>query len=96
MRAPECLGKILQRAGLLVVFQIAAEHREAIGCVVVPVGRRDAKRAIRVVSGNEQHRNAIGVCVVDAHRSVLDANDAVHRKRHWLAGGLRIAVRHRG
>jgi len=66
MCSRERFGEVLQRSGLLVILDEAAQHREHIGRVVVPFRGFVAERAVGIVRGEQQHRNAICVGVVDA------------------------------
>ena len=60
-----------------------------------PFDRDPAGVGIHRIAAEDQYRHAVGVGVVDRHRSVLYPDGAVHHHHHRLAGNLVIALRHR-
>ena len=62
-------------------------------CAHSTPGRR--MRGIERVAGEDVHRNAVAVGVVDRHRRVLQTDRAVDHDGHRLAFGLEVAMGHR-
>src|SRR5206468_1530805 len=63
---------------------------------VDPVDRRPAAGSVhRPGAAHDDHRHAVELRIVDAHRRMEQADDVVHDRAHRLARVLRVAVRER-
>ncbi len=62
---------------------------------VVPLRAGTALRGVEPVAREDHDRHAVDPRVVDGHRRMLQSHGAVDGDTHGLAGGLRVAVRHR-
>src|SRR5206468_12340212 len=61
-----------------------------------PVDRPPAPPPVhRPGAAHHDHRHAVQLCVVHAHRRMQEADDVVNDRAHRLTRGLRIAVRER-
>ena len=87
-------GERRQRDRLVVPFHAVAHDQRHVLGAVVRVHAVGARAAVVKVAGDDEHRNAIGVGVVDRHRRVLQTDVAVHDRQHRLAFDLGVAVRH--
>ena len=88
-------GERRQRDRFVVPFHAVAHDQRHVLGAVVRVHAVGARAAVVKVAGDDEHRHAIGVGVVDRHRRVLEADVAVHEREHRLAFDLGVAVRHR-
>ena len=89
-------GKVLERRRLVVPFHEFAHQRGGVLRAVDPFHARPARVGVDAVAAEDHHRHAVAPRVVDGHRSVLQADRAVHHHAHRFARGLGIAVRHGG
>ncbi len=88
------LGEVLQRHRIVVPFDEVAHRRRAVLDAVEPFDAGPPLVERAGIAGEEQHRNAVAIGVVDRHRGMLRADSAVHDRGHRLAGDLGIAMRH--
>ena len=95
-RARERGGEVVDRRGLVIPLR-EVPHRLALHLRGVdPVDRRSAPPPIhRPGAAHHDHRHAVELCVVDAHRRMQEADDIVDDRAHRLTRGLRVAVRER-
>ena len=86
------IGDIGRRYRPIGPFERAGKERRQIRGAMIPGRRPEAFGLVSHIAGEHHDRNAIRPGVVDRHRGVLKAQDAIDKRRHRFACGARVAV----
>ena len=92
--AHQTFGEILQIVRLIVPFDIIANDDGLVMRAVRPFHAGPALRALPDIAGQHDRGHLIAERVVDGHRGMLQADDAMYHRGQRLAGDLGVAMRH--